>query len=47
MFLDQTGDGITVADMANNLVPVVAGNFVGAAVFVGGIHYYLHMRKRL
>ena len=31
--------------LLDNILPVAAGNFVGAAAFVGGMHWYLHLKK--
>jgi formate/nitrite transporter FocA (FNT family) len=41
-----TPDALTVFGMINNLIPVIAGNFVGAAVFVGLGQYYLTMDSK-
>lgn len=44
MFLTLgTDHAITLAQFIGNLVPVIAGNFVGAAVFVGWGQWYLTM----
>ena len=40
-----SGAEITLADAAANLVPVTAGNMVGAGLFVGAAHSYSLLKK--
>ena len=40
------GDAVTVAGLAHNLVPVILGNLVGGAGFVGLVYHLVYRRAR-
>lgn len=41
------GAEVTIAQaVLNNFIPATLGNIIGGAVFVGGVHAYLHLDKK-
>jgi formate transporter len=41
------GAPLTAADMARNLLPVIAGNIVGGSVLVAGVYWAIYLRPRV
>jgi formate transporter len=39
------GEGITVAGMLDNLVPVIAGNIIGGSVLVALVYWVIYLRR--
>lgn len=40
------GAPVTAADMARNLLPVIAGNIIGGSVLVAGVYWAIYLRPR-
>lgn len=38
--------GFFLRFLGNNLLPVTIGNIIGGALLVGGVHWYLYLRRR-
>ncbi|MCX6041216.1 MAG: hypothetical protein NTV69_08795 [Caldilinea sp.] len=32
--------------LVNNLIPVTLGNLIGGALLVGGVYWFIYLRKR-
>lgn len=37
---------LTVTDTLSNLLPVTIGNIIGGGVLVGGVYWFVYLRKR-
>jgi formate transporter len=39
-------DGLTIAAMIGNIVPVTIGNIIGGGVLVGAVYWFVYLRRR-